>query len=45
MNTETLDEFDGDAFVNPDYLPKIFKWIDKKNFNVINTENPEEFQL
>ena len=44
-NTESLDEFTGTAFLNPQYLDKVQRWVRKNKFNCVNLNNDMEMEL
>ena len=44
-NTETLDEFDGSAYLNPNYLEKVQRWVRKNKFACTALNNGLEMEL
>ena len=44
-NSETLDEYQGQALLNPAYMDKVQRWVRKGKFNCIGTNNDLELEL
>jgi len=44
-NTATLDEFTGEAYLNPNYLDKVQRWVKKNKFQVLPLNNDLECEL
>ena len=44
-NTENLDEFQGTAYLNPQYLDKVQRWIRKNKFSCVGLNNDMEMEL
>ena len=44
-NSETLDEFSGTAFLNPQYLDKVQRWVRKNKYSCISLNNDMEMEL
>ena len=44
-NSENLDEFSGTAFLNPQYMDKVQRWIKKNKFQCLSLNNDMEMEL
>lgn len=44
-NTDTLDEFAGEAFLNPQYLDKVQRWVKKNKYQCMSLNNDVEMEL
>ena len=44
-NSETLDEFSGTAFLNPQYIDKVQRWVRKNKYSCISLNNDLEMEL
>ena len=44
-NTDTLDEFRGESFCNPQFFEKISRWIKKKKYDCRALNNNSEMEL
>lgn len=44
-NSESLDEFSGTAYLNPQYLDKVQRWIRKNKYSCVGLNNDMEMEL
>lgn len=45
VNTETLEEYEGQASLNQDYVPKLSHWIQKKKFKCTPSAQQDALKL
>ena len=44
-NSDTLDEYSGTAFLNPQYMDKVQRWVKKNKYQCLSLNNDMELEL